>query len=73
MSMSNLIKYSENYSDTSGAQQTSQSRFNIVFRLICQRGNNVVYVNIEIYNVESTFSISKNNVVTFSVDFNNVG
>ena len=34
-----------------------------------QHLNNVVYVNIEIYNVEQR----RNNIVIFNVDFHNVG
>ena len=34
-----------------------------------QRWNNVVYVNVEIYNVEQRW----NNIVIFNVDFHNVG
>ena len=34
-----------------------------------QRWNNVVYVNVEIYNVEQRW----NNIVIFNVNFHNVG
>ena len=74
-------------------QQTFQRRFNIAFRLIWrresnQRWNNVVYVSVEIYNVEQRwfdvrfddFSVDLNNVrqrlnnvVVFNIDFQNVG
>ena len=78
-------------------QQTFQRRFNVAFRLIWrmtsrrrttsnQRWNNVVYVNVEIYNVQQRwnnvvyFNVElnnvrqrRNNVVIFNVDFHNVG
>ena len=56
-------------------QQTFQGRFNVAFRLIWrmtsrrrttsnQRWNNVVYVNVEIYNVETMLCISTLNWTT---------
>ena len=76
-------------------QQKFQRRFNVAFRLIWRRGtshtsnqrwNNVMYVNVEIYNVQQRwnngvyFNVELNNVrqrrnngVIFNVDFHNFG
>ena len=60
-----------------GTQQTLQRRFNVVFRLIWRRDiaqrqinvNNVVYVNVVIYNAQQRWK----GIVNFNVEFNNVG
>ena len=59
-----------------GTQQTLQRRFNVVFRLIWRRDiaqrqinvNNVVYVNVVIYNAQQRWK----GIVNFNVEFNNV-